>query len=123
VADRIADEILKAEATRCNALTNADAAALGSLLADDFLYVHASGRTEDKKAYIGSITSGAFYLKAFERRNVLVRKTENTAVMSGEISVTREEGQNTRVTEFAFLGVWSRSAESWRLLYWKHTKI
>ena len=123
VADKIADEINRAELARCNALTKADAGALGSLLADDFLYVHASGRTEDKNAYIGSISSGAFSLKGFERRKVTVQKADNTAVMSGEIAVTRQEGQDTRVTDFAFLGVWSRNAESWRLLYWKHTKI
>ena len=123
MAENIADEINQAELARCSALTRADAAALGTLLADDFLYVHASGRTEDKKAYIGSVTSGAFHLKDFARRNVSVRKAENAAVMSGEIAVTRQEGQDTRVTDFAFLGVWSRSAEGWRLLYWKHTKV
>ena len=123
MADKITDEINQAELARCNALMKADAAALSSLLADDFLYVHASGRTEDKKAYIGSITSGTFSLKGFERRKVSVQGTENTAVMSGEIAVTRQERQDTRITDFAFLGVWSRSAEGWRLLYWKHTKV
>lgn len=116
------DDINQAELARCDALAKADTDRLNRLLADDFLYVHASGRTEDKKAYVASIASGTFRLRNFARSNVSVNGAGDTAVMSGEIAVTREEGQNQKVTPFTFVGVWTRSAGNWRLLFWKHSK-
>lgn len=117
------DKIEKAESRRCEALKSADGAALNALLADDFLYAHASGRTEDKASYVASVTSGTFSLKGFRHRDVKVSRAGNTAVMSGTITVTREADGNTKDTDFGFVGVWVDAGGSDRLLFWKHSKV
>lgn len=112
-----------AEALRCLALENCDRDALERLLADDFLYVHASGRTEDKQAYIASVTSGAFRFEGFRRRDVKVSRSGATSVMSGTITVDRREDGSSKSSDFTFVGVWVDGGGEPRLLFWKHSKI
>jgi hypothetical protein len=50
--------VLEAERQRCAALIAGDAAALQKLFTDGFVYVHSSGRREEKTSYVRTVTNG-----------------------------------------------------------------
>jgi hypothetical protein len=68
----IDEEIQAAELARTEALKRQDVTGLGRILAPEFTYIHASGRSEDKDAYLEAIGSGAFRWTDFVHEGTLV---------------------------------------------------
>ena len=50
--DDITCEVLAAEEQRCAAIAAGDWNALDKIVADDFLYTHSVGKTDDKEAWL-----------------------------------------------------------------------
>ena len=109
------DEIHAAESARVRAMETADLPALEHLLAEDFIYVHASGRTEDRAAYLASLGSGVFRWSGFTHEDTAVRPLNDTALLYGLLHARKEEAGDTRQLLFRFVSVWVRSDDGWRL--------
>jgi ketosteroid isomerase-like protein len=116
------EEIRSAEGVRVRALEAADIAALESLLAEDFIYVHASGRTEDKDVYLASLGSGVFRWSGFTHEDTAVRPLNDTALLYGLLHARKEEAGDTRQLLFRFVSVWVRSDDGWRLSFMQNLK-
>ena len=118
----IADEIRSAEDGRVRALEAADIASLEHLLADDFLYVHASGRTEGRDAYLASIGSGVFRWSNFSHEETEVRPLDGSALQYGLLHASKEEAGAVRQLLFRFVSVWVRGDDGWRLTFMQNLK-
>jgi ketosteroid isomerase-like protein len=116
------EEIRSAEGVRVRALEAADIAALESLLAEDFIYVHASGRTEDKDVYLASLGSGVFRWSGFAHEDTAVRPLNDAALLYGLLHARKEEAGDTRQLLFRFVSVWVRSDDGWRLSFMQNLK-
>jgi ketosteroid isomerase-like protein len=116
------DEIRSAEGVRVRALEAADIATLERLLTDDFLYVHASGRTEDRAAYLASLGSGLFRWSSFLHEDTEVRPLNGSAPQYGLLHASKEEAGAVRRLLFRFVSVWVRSDDGWQLAFMQNLK-
>lgn len=104
-------EVEEAERRRCAAIGERDHAALSDALSDGLRYVHSTGVTEDKEAYITTSIGGE--PRSVHRGELDVRLFSDVAVVTGDYVVRIESG---RVVEATGLQVWVRDAGRWRLL-------
>ena len=118
----IHDEIRSAEEIRVRALEAADVATLERLLTDDFLYVHASGRTEDRAAYLASLGSGLFRWIGFEHEDTEIRPLDGSALQYGLLHASKEEAGSVRRLLFRFVSVWVRDDQGWQLTFLQNLK-
>lgn len=117
-------QIQTVEQARTEALRDRDAASLDRLLAPDFVYIHASGREEDKEAYIASITQGNFHWSDFMHKEPVVRQVgERTALMYGYLHATKHQHGEKRPLIFRFVGVWVHHGTDWKLSYLQNAKL
>lgn len=117
------DTFRSQEELRRRALVAADLDALQELLAEEFIYVHASGRSETKQDYIAAVgTRRTQYLgfsggpaRAHSYGDVLVATGTVTAVMS-------QSGGAPGARSFLFASVWTRNGSAWQLALWQQTE-
>jgi hypothetical protein len=69
------------------AVIRQDEAALQRWLADDMLYSHASGRTQNKAEYIAAVTKGPSHYESFQDSETKIRVYGKAAVLSGFVDV------------------------------------
>ncbi|RBP11375.1 uncharacterized protein DUF4440 [Roseiarcus fermentans] len=83
------------ERRRCKALMDGDVEALGSLLSDDLVHIHLTGKIDDKAGYLSGFKS-KFIFKDVERGPLDIRVWDECAVMIGRLTqtiVVRETGE------------------------------
>jgi ketosteroid isomerase-like protein len=70
------------------AVLKQDDAALKRLLADDLVYIHAGGMTQNKTEYIAAVTKGpASHYETFKESDTKIRVYGETAVLTGFVDV------------------------------------
>ncbi|USJ28404.1 nuclear transport factor 2 family protein [Ensifer adhaerens] len=106
-------EVLAADGQRRAAILAADSERLDHLLADDFRYIHASGKVEDKLQYLASISPGKFL--SLEIGELDVRTYNGVAVMLGAIDLRRTAEGRIIEKRHQFSGVWVRNDGRWKL--------
>lgn len=112
------------EERRCLALKDGDSAGLGALLHPDFVYVHASGRTEDRAEYLNAIATESTTYGDFTHRELAITMLGDCALMGGVLSHSKTAGGNSRDLLFRFTAAWAaHTPGEWRLLRWHNTKI
>jgi hypothetical protein len=118
----MADEtqaVLDLEARRCAAIGSADFAALGEILADDYLHVFGTGPTTDKPGYIARIKAGP---RVPERSNLRVRFYGDTAVVTGDmVNNINMPGEPTRVVQAFCTQVAAKKNGRWQFVSFQLT--
>ncbi len=82
-----ADAVREASAAWRQAVIQRDEAALQRLLADDLLYSHANGRTQNKTEYIAAVSKGPGRYESFHDSDTAIRVYGKTAVLTGFVDV------------------------------------
>lgn len=117
------DDVLEAEAKRRKAIMAVDEAALNAIFADDYIYVHSSGRVEDKQAYIGSLLPKTFRFPHFSDDPLTVKIYGDTAVVTGQAKITRTEGDASKVNHFHATGVWVKGPAGWQCVHYQNSRV
>lgn len=73
-----------------------DKALLEKYLADDLVYTHGGGQTENKAQYMANVLKGPSHYKAMEPSETRVRIYGKTAVLWGLVDVTPGKGETYR---------------------------
>jgi hypothetical protein len=73
-----------------------DKALLEKYLADDLVYTHGSGQTENKAQYMANVLKGPSHYLAMEPSETRVRIYGKTAVLWGLVDVTPDKGATYR---------------------------
>jgi ketosteroid isomerase-like protein len=117
------DGVMSAEQARRAALINADAAALDRLHADDLMWVHSSGRVDDKAALLDALGSGGLVFIGLGSGGEQVRLYGTTALLTydAEVSLKTPRGVFERRNKVCV--VWTRQDEAWRAVHWQSTAI
>ena len=119
----IDEQIYAAEQNRTDALRAQDTESLGRLLTADFTYIHASGRVEERDAYLASIASGAFRWTDFVHNDTVVRPlSDDTALMYGFLHASKHQSGEERTLVFRFVSVWVRDGNGWGLSFLQNAK-
>lgn len=85
-ADAGADVKASSAAWR-QAVVKQDRESLARLLADDLVYAHSGGKTENKAEYISAVTSGPSRYESFGETNTIVRVYGKAAILEGNVEV------------------------------------
>ena len=98
--------ILAREEQRCQAISNQRWEELATMLTDDLTHIHMPGRQEDKATYMAGVRNNP---RTVTRKDLQVRVYADTAVMTGEMTNTRDgRVDHARVTQ-----VWVRKGGEW----------
>jgi hypothetical protein len=115
----VEQEILKAERSRCDALMSRDARVLDGHYTNDFVYVHSSGRKEERVSYLDTVTTTDNTFLSFKHSDLKVDALgAGAALLTGTVEMERRNG----TVVFLFVEVWVRSNGGWQLKYQHNTK-
>lgn len=117
-------EILALENRRYKAMVEADAVALGELLADDLIYTHSNAIVDSKQSYIEGVLNKRWAYCAAERPQESIDVFGDAARVTGHVRLTlRNADGSTRSVNGRFLNLWLRRDGKWQLAAWQSTPI
>jgi ketosteroid isomerase-like protein len=123
IAADSAETLLKnLEARRLSALKDRHAATLQSLIADDYIHVHSTGKVDDKAGFIKGTLDRP---RRSERGELSIRVYGDLAVITGEQSnqAVNADGSTGTAARFMATQVAHREKNTWRLVSMHVTPI
>ena len=119
-----AEPALEADKLRRAAMISADIEKISTLVTDDLVYTHSSGKVDDKKSFLDAIRSGSLDYEKIEPRNTVVRAKGGTVVVTGLVSITVKAPDGLKSFDARFTAVHMRNKEgNWQLMAWQTTRL
>lgn len=118
----IVNTIVELESARCRALVANDIDALGELIDEQLVHIHATGQVDDKQKYMGLVETAIRFLSV-ERKDLNVQVQGDVAVATGRL-VQNIEFRSTgerREMDVMTTQVWSRRTGAWRQMTFQAT--
>ncbi len=114
-----------AERKRQEAMRCADISALERLLHDDLIYVHSSGRFENKPDHLAAISGARVVYHDFALCDVVLEMVNDGAVLSrGHVAINLTFDRQPKVLNIAFMSIWALGRDQqWQLRTWQSTPI
>ena len=119
----IEEQVLAADEARYQALYRQDVAALGEMLLEDYVHVHANGKTDDKAGFLASIAAARYRFIQAERIGQQVRHAGSIVLLHGTTRTTLDVAGEIMVMNNAFVTAWKQTEDGLRLLHWQATKL
>lgn len=114
----------QADQARYAAMLNADIGALDRLLADDLVYTHSDGSSDDKTQYLDAIRNGALTYLGCDREVVHCMPLGDQALARGNLHLKAIYKAQSVSILIHYLAVWVKASErSWRLVAWTSTRL
>jgi ketosteroid isomerase-like protein len=120
----ITDIIIQLENARCHALINGDVVALGELVDDQLVHIHATGQVDDKPAYLRLVEGSIRFLRV-ERQDFKVQVHSDVAVATGRLlqSIEFRATGEQRDMDVITTQVWLRRDNTWRQISFQATNL
>ena len=100
-----------------------DLAALREMLADDLVYTHSNGLTENKEQYLAGLASGKSVYHAVEPEETQVRLYGNMAILNGIAKVDIElNGQKTTL-RLKYTDAYVKRNGKWQFVTWQSLRM
>lgn len=115
--------VLEADEARYQALYRQDVATLREMLLEDYVHVHANGKTDDKPAFLASIAAARYRFIEAERTGQQVRLAGPIVLLHGTTRTTLDVAGEIKVMNNAFVTAWKQTKDGLRLLHWQATKL
>lgn len=116
-------DLRAADDERTAAILAADPARLDAILSDELSYAHANGITEDKAAFIESLTSRRAVYKSFEyTRHRFIPVAPGVVLMTGRVLIRAGSAGQQNLLDLSFLAVWRQEGGRWRFLAWQSSR-
>lgn len=106
-----------------DAIVKSDTATLEKLLADDLIYVHATGIVDTKQSYIAKIKERRQIYKSFEQHKPTVNVYKDSAVSFSYVRVTGTNQAGAFDDKIMLIHFWVKQPAGWRLAGHQTTKI
>lgn len=117
------EDLLALEARWNKAVWEKDIAALGTILADDFIIITANGATGGKAELLTAIASPRAVIQPFETEQVQVRVYRDTAVLTGRFTQTVTLDGAARTTTIRYTDVYLKGPAGWRAVSAHATEV
>lgn len=115
IADSDEDQIEQLEQQRYTALIDGNWDAFDSLLADEFFYNQAGGKSVPKAAYLETLRSGAVKVHHAVREKPSMRRYGDVMVVTGITHVDVTLNGEDKTFHSRFLHVWVKQDNGWKL--------
>ncbi|GAB3510518.1 nuclear transport factor 2 family protein [Emticicia fontis] len=100
---------------------------LNKIFADDLIYVHSSGKTDNKETYVASVLNGGSVYSKVEIEELIVRayNKNQTAVVNGKVLITQPPVDGKPVLlHLRYLVVYTKdSKKGWQLNSWQASRL
>lgn len=120
--EAVKSEIERLESERCRAVMARDLPALATLVDDDLVHIHASGRVENKAQYLAGIEK-RFVFRDVARQNLTIRVYGDIAVATGGLTQTVEVVGTPQIIQMKAVvtQVWRSRDGAWRQIAFQAT--
>lgn len=120
-----ADEkaVADTERQRFSAQVSKDYAVLEQVLANDLIYTHSNGNSDNKQSYIQSIRDGKSKYDAIDVEELNVRVYGKTAVINGVSMVKAMNNGETINTHLRYTDVYVRNGKQWQMVAWQSLRM
>lgn len=120
----ITETITRLENARCHALVEGDLRALGKLVDDQLVHIHATGQVDDKAAYLRLVENAIRFLRV-ERQDMQVQVHTDVAVATGRLmqSIEFRATGERREMDVITTQVWLRRDDAWRQISFQATNL
>lgn len=109
-------QLTEAISTLYKAMIEADALILENILTEKLSYGHSSGKVEDKKSFIESLTSGKSDFVNIDISEQIIETSGNIAIVRHKLDAkTNDSGKAGEVSLYILL-VWQKQKNSWKLI-------
>jgi ketosteroid isomerase-like protein len=113
-------ELQKADEQRMKAISDGDLAAVGALLADDYVHVHNTGEVNNKSQYLAFLQTHPRKSSRAPDANVITHVYGDVAVMVGP-QINNADSANP--TAFTLTIVWRKIAGAWKQVAVQYTSL
>lgn len=113
-------ELKKADEQRMKAISDGDLAAVGALLADDYVHVHNTGEVNDKSQYLAFLQTHPRKSSRAPDANVITHVYGDVAVMVGP-QINNADSPNP--TAFTLTIVWRKMGGAWKQVSAQYTSL
>ena len=100
---------------------------LNKIFADDLIYVHSSGKKDNKEAYVASVLNGGSVYSKVDIEDMTVRayNKDQTAVVNGTVLITQPPVDGKPVLlHLRYLVVYTKdSKKGWQLNSWQSSRL
>ncbi len=118
------EETLKQlEKRRYDLMIKKDMAGLRELLADDLVYTHSSGVTENKEQYLQGLSSGKSVYYAVEPEETQVRLYGNMAILNGIARVDTEVNGQKTTLRLRYTDAYVKRNGKWQFVTWQSLRM
>lgn len=115
---------VSAHRARFLAMTRGDLAALDTLLADDAIYVHTSGRVETKAQFMESLRSRRLVYESIEVTEAQMRwLAPSVAVVAGQARMRVTVADAKQEFDIRFTDVLAERGGRWQTVVWQSTRL
>ncbi|MFN4144697.1 MAG: nuclear transport factor 2 family protein [Runella sp.] len=121
----IQKEVLEFEQKRIDATLHSDVSALQEMLAEDLVWVHSSGKKQNKAQYIDDHAQKRVKYLSIKLEESEARVYGNIAVTNGRAvyeSISQKDG-STIVNNLFHTCVYRKSKGRWQVIAWQTTKV
>lgn len=116
-------QLIKLDKEFAAAEVRADTVAVDSLLADDFILVHAHSGPQRKAALLDELKSGKRRYEGIDVTNLQVHLYGTTALTVGRCVIRIKAGSQINTLPSYYLNVWVRQQGKWRMVSEQYTPI
>ena len=113
-------ELKKADEQRMKAISDGDLAAVGALLADDYVHVHNTGEVNNKAQYLDFLKTHPRKSSRAADADVITHVYGNIAVMTGP---QINNAETDHPTAFTLTIVWSKIDGAWKQVAAQYTSL
>ena len=118
MAELSVDDVEAAEKARCQGFLAGDRTLLEDVFADDFVYVHSTGRREERESFLSTSAGSDNRFLSITNSDVKVDLLGSVALMTGTIDLVRMNGASLS----RFVQVWLYAGKTWKLKFHQVTR-
>lgn len=122
-ASPLLEHIEAIEYARQRAMVAKDMNALTNVLADDLIYVHATGTTMTKTEYLNHIRPDSFAYESLEASTMRHAETKDSFVLVQRLAGKMRIGERRLDTKLVVLTVWRKAQDGWKVIASISSKI
>lgn len=123
------EQVISAEQQRCSAMLSGDINQLKNILDERMIFCHATGRLDNKEAYLSKMAEGAIHYHSIEWDQPSVIDLAGSAILTGRMTTHVSVAGTKKTLNNQVISIWSESKNTeqsqalWKLVAFQSTPI
>jgi hypothetical protein len=110
------------ERARFQTFVKGDTAAMQSVLGDDLLYCHSSGKCQTKPELIAAFVSKDIVYRKLNALEIKPRAIAGAVLVNGKVEITADQSGQPTTFQAVYTDVYTKRDGRWQLVSWQSTR-